>query len=443
MSTRRKILLTMLAIAGALLAAVVFLAPVFFNPDRYRPELIAYFEENTGKKVEIAHLGLTVFPKMTLVIEGFGVKSPPLFPPSDIVRVARAEAELDARALLKGNIVIRSLALDDVEVNLISDPDGPWNFENPSTATSKNTFPLGVIERVVVKRGSLAISNLLPSDAPGPVFLEAHDISTELDAVDLAAIVNPAAPALSGQGNWSAGRLRFGHVEASNVRSRFKLQTREVSFTGIKADACGGKVAGDFSVNLAKKTASFQADARVNGINMTQLLAGFQETRGRLTGQLEGEMKLAGEIAHTRSPLAGMHGSGHMKVTGGQAPSLMINANLMRLLHFNDLGPAEENPASFSSLDTDWELADLRIISKVIDLDGYGVDVDGSGSVSVSGSDELDYQGVATITTKQGFFTNTFARLAGAKLKDGKLSFPFYIRGTIDNPEFAKGSKDK
>jgi hypothetical protein len=26
-------------------------------------------------------------------------------------------------------------------------------------------------------------------------------------------------------------------------------------------------------------------------------------------------------------------------------------------------------------------------------------------------------------------------------LKDGKLSFPFHIDGTIDNPVFAKGSK--
>ena len=134
-----------------------------------------------------------------------------------------------------------------------------------------------------------------------------------------------------------------------------------------------------------------------------------------------------------------MHGTGHVKVTNGQVPSLMLNSNLMKLVHFNDLGPAKENPSSFSSISSDLELANLRISSKAIDIDGYGVDVDGSGSVSVSGSDELNYQGVAAITTKQSFLTNTFARFEGAKLKDGKLSFPFHIGGTIDNPVFAKG----
>ena len=121
----------------------------------------------------------------------------------------------------------------------------------------------------------------------------------------------------------------------------------------------------------------------------------------------------------------------------------MLNSNLMKLAHFNDLGPAKENPASFNSISTDLELANLRISSKAIDIDGYGVDVDGSGSVSVSGSDELNYQGVAAITTKQGFFTNTFARLEGATVKDGKIMFPFRIDGTIEHPKFSKGTKDK
>jgi uncharacterized protein involved in outer membrane biogenesis len=443
MATRRRIAVWLIVVAGCLLAAVVFLAPVFFNPDRYRPEAISYFEENTGKKVEIERLALTFFPQVTVHIDGFGVKSPPLFPPSYIVKVARADAVLDFWALLHRKVVIRSLVLEAPEINLVSDPDGPWNFENPEMKNSKNTFPLGIIDKVVINRGQLIASNLLPSDAAGPVFLEAHDITSELDMVDLAAIINPASPSLNGQGNWKAGRLRFGAVETTNVNSKFRLESREVFFTDLKADAYSGKTTGDFSVSLAKKNASFKADERMSGINMAHLLAAFHEGRGKMTGKLEGDLKLAGEIKHTMSPLAGMHGTGHVKVTNGEVPSLMLNSNLMKLAHFNDLGPAKQNPSSFSSISTDLELVNLRISSKTIDIDGYGVDVDGSGSVSVSGSDELNYQGVAAITTKQGFLTNTFARFEGAKLKDGKLSFPFRIDGTIENPKFSKGTKDK
>ena len=443
MATRRTIALSLIGIASCIFVASVLLAPVFFNLDRYRLQIISYFEESTGKKVEIERLALTLFPKTTIHILGFGVKSPPLFPPSYILRVPRADAVVDFRALLHRKVVIRSLVLEEPEITLVSDPDGPWNFENPETKNSKNLFPLGIIDKVVINRGQLIASNLLPSDAAGPVFFEAHDITSELDMVDLAAIVNPASSSLNGHGNWKAARLRFGAVETTNVNAKFRLESREVFFTDLSADAYSGKATGDFSVSLAKKNASFRADARMSGINVTRLLAAFHEVRGRLTGNLEGDLKLAGEIEHTTSPLAGMRGTGHVKVTNGQVPSLMLNSNLMKLAHFNDLGPAKENPSSFSSISTDLELVNLRISSKVIDIDGYGVDVDGSGSVSVSGSDDLNYQGVATITTKQGFWTNTFARFAGAKLNEDKLSFPFRIEGTIENPKFSKGTKDK
>jgi len=443
MASRRKIAVWLVVIATCLLAGMVFLAPIFLNLDRYRPEVISYFEQNTGKKVEIERLALTFFPQITVRIYGFGVKSPPLFPPSYIVKVARTDAVLTFWPLLRRKVVIRSVVLEDSEINLVSDPDGPWNFENPETENSKNTFPLGIIDKVVIHRGSMIVSNLLPSDAAGPIFFEAHDIASELDNVNLAAIVNPTSPSLNGQGSWKAARLRFGAVETTNVNCSFRLESKEVFFTNFNADAYTGKTTGDFSVSLAKRTATFKADARMSGINMSQLLASFHETRGRMTGILEGDLKLAGEIEHTESPLAGMRGSGHLKVTNGQVPSLMLNSNLMKLAHFNDLGPAKENPSSFSSITTDLELANLRISSKAIDIDGYGVDVDGSGSVSVSGSDELSYQGVAAITTKQGFLTNMFGRLEGAKLEDGKLSFPFRIGGTIDTPKFSKGTKEK
>jgi uncharacterized protein involved in outer membrane biogenesis len=442
MDSRRKIAIGLAAISACLLAGVVFLAPIFFNLDHYRPEVISYFEQNTGKKVEIERLALTFFPRITVHIDGFGVKSPPLFPPSYIFKVAHADAVFDFWSLLHRRVVIRSVTLEDPEINLVSDPDGPWNFENPETENSKNTFPLGIIDKVVITRGHLIVSNLLPSDAAGPVFFEAHDITSELDGVNLAAIVNPASPALNGQGTWKAGRLRFGSVETTNVNCKFRLESKEIFFTDLNADAYNGKTTGDFSVNLAKKTASFKADGRISGINMSRLMAAFHETRGRITGNLEGDLKLTGDIEHTESPLAGMRGTGHLKVTDGQVPSLMLNSNLMKLAHFNDLGPAKENPSSFNMISTDLELANQRISSKAIDIDGYGVDVDGSGSVSVSGSGELNYEGIAAITTKQGFLTNMFGRLAGAKLTDGKLSFPFRIAGTIDDPKFSKWKKE-
>ena len=204
----------------------------------------------------------------------------------------------------------------------------------------------------------------------------------------------------------------------------------------------GGKTTGDFSVNVAKKNASFKADARMSGINMAHLLAAFHETRGRMTGKLEGDLKLAGEIEHTQSPLAGMHGTGHVKVTNGKVPSLMLNANLMKLAHFNDLGPAKENPDSFSSISTDLELANQRITSKTIDIDGYGVDVDGSGSVSVSGSDDAELSGRGGNYHQAGLLDQHVRSVFGGSQIDRRqvvVSVP--DRGNTREPEILEGNQ--
>jgi uncharacterized protein involved in outer membrane biogenesis len=340
-------------------------------------------------------------------------------------------------------VVIKSLVLEDPVLNLTSDPDGPWNFENPQSKTSADVLPLRPISSVKVKRGRVIASNLLLSDKAGPIFFEAHEIFCELQQVNLAGIINPSSSSMDGEGSLQAGLLRFGAVEARNLDSKLRLESRHVFFTDVKAEVYGGSAVGGLSFDLSEKNASFKTTARLSRINLAQLLAAFPRGGGKMTGKMEGDVRLAGEIAHSLRPLAGIRGDGHLTVRNGQVPSLKLNANLMKLAHFNDLGPAKNDPSSFNLITTDLELADQRISSRLIDIDGYGVDVDGSGSVSVSGSDELNYRGLAEITTKESFFTNTIARLSGATLKDGKLQFPFRIGGTIDSPVFSKGKGDK
>jgi uncharacterized protein involved in outer membrane biogenesis len=442
MMMRRKTVLISVGVIAVLLLGLIFIVPALIDVDRYRPRVISYLEQQTGKQVEIGRLSLTFFP-MAVHIDHLGVKNPSIFPPGYVVQVARIDAELNVGALLHRQVVIKSIVLDEPVLNLTSDPDGPWNFENPKPSNANDTFALGVIDRVQIKRGEVIGSNLLPSDAAGPVFFEAHDLSCELEHVNLMGIINPASSSVDGQGSLKAGLVRFGSVEARDLESKLLLGSRRVSFLNLKTEVYGGKAAGELSFDLSGKNTSFKTDARFTGVNVAQLLAAFLSGGGKMTGKMEGDVKLAGNIEHSVRPLAGIHGAGHITVRNGQVPSLKLNANLMKLAHFNDLGPAKDDPSSFNLITTDLELANQRISSRVIDIDGYGVDVDGSGSVSVSGSDQLDYRGLAEITTKEGFFTNTVARMSGASLKDGKLQFPFRIGGTIASPIFSKGKGDQ
>jgi len=127
--------------------------------DRYRPQVISYLNRKRESKSKSNGLGLTFFP-LSIRVDGFGIVNPPLFPRGYVVHVARIDAALDAAALRHRQVVIKSLVLDNPVIHLMSDPDGPWNFENPQASSSQKIFPLEPIASVQIKRGEVTASNL-------------------------------------------------------------------------------------------------------------------------------------------------------------------------------------------------------------------------------------------------------------------------------------------
>ena len=75
MAIRQRTGLIVLGITALLLLAFIFIGPALINVDRYRPQVISYLHEKTGKEVEIGRLSLTFFP-VSIHIDHFGMKQP-------------------------------------------------------------------------------------------------------------------------------------------------------------------------------------------------------------------------------------------------------------------------------------------------------------------------------------------------------------------------------
>jgi uncharacterized protein involved in outer membrane biogenesis len=78
----------------------------------------------------------------------------------------------------------------------------------------------------------------------------------------------------------------------------------------VKAETYGGITRGELSIKLSGKNTSFKTDARMKRIDVAQLLSVFKNGRGKMTGKMDGELKIAGEIEHSLHPLERLHGIG-------------------------------------------------------------------------------------------------------------------------------------
>src|SRR5579884_36152 len=155
MVIRPKIVIVVTGIVVAAIVAVAVLLVITVNPDRYRPEIISYLEAKTGKQIEIGHVAVNWIP-LSIRLDDFGCKNPKPFPPGYFLKVSRIDAVMDSGALLHRQIVIKSVVLHDPIINVISDPDGLWNFENPPLPTSQQRppiFALGIISRLEIIGG--------------------------------------------------------------------------------------------------------------------------------------------------------------------------------------------------------------------------------------------------------------------------------------------------
>lgn len=470
MSTGKKIALGGAVFLVVLLAALAIAVPMLVDVDRYRPQVVAFIQKQTGKPAEIGRLTLTLFPTLSIRVDDFVLGNPSGFPDGHVIQATRIYVEVDARALWNRQVIIQSLEVNEPIIHLYSSARGKWNFENPpkpqATASEPPVFTLGTISRVTITGGELTAARLLPSGEPGPNYFEAHAVESELEQVDLNAFTGATAASLSpdmrspdtrpshsflgaplvyaqttapqpaAHGTFRAQSLRFGEFEVTSVRTQLRLFPKQVYFDDLNFDLYEGQASGNLAFNFAGRNPSYDVEAQMSGVDVARLLDSFPDARGKMTGTMEGNIKLSGAITNPAEPLAGMSGAGQMSIRDGELPSLQLNKNMMMLARFANLGPASGDPSSFSSISADWNIANRTITTQKLTIIGDGVDVEGSGSVALAGEGRLDYEGVATVAAENNPVTSLVANLTGASFADGKMMLPFTLSGTLENPNF-------
>jgi AsmA protein len=471
-----------------LLIALVIAVPYLVDVDRHRPRIAAYIEEQTGKPAEIGRLALTLTPTLSIRVDDFVLGNPEGFPKGDFFRARRIYAELDRAALWDRRVVIRALEINDPVIALLQNTRGKWNFENPpappapsreappAAEPSEPAFTLGVIERVSITGAQVTAAKLVSPTETAPSYFEAANLAADLVQVNLNAFTNPQTASLSpappaavilrreapkdllfryvfpavvhaqdtetaqpqpaASGALTADSLRFGSFEVTSVTTRIRIFPREVSLDDLNFGLYQGRAAGGLSFDVSGRNPAYAVAAKLTGVNIAALLESFPTARGKMTGSMDGDIELNGVVTNSPDPLAGASGTGRLSIRDGNLPTLDLNQNMMQLARFTQLGPAEGDPSSFSSITADFNIADQRIVTRQLHVVGNGVEITAAGSIAFSDARNLGYEGVANVAAGDNPVSNIVANLSGATFADGKLSFPFTLTGTLDAPNF-------
>jgi uncharacterized protein involved in outer membrane biogenesis len=469
MSARsRKYLITAVVVFVILAILCVLVVPMLVDVNRYRPQVAALLESSTGKHARIGRLHLTLVPHIAIRVDDFALENPDGFPPGDFFKAQQIDALLETGPLWARQIVIQSLNVKNPVIHLLSNSAGKWNYENPPTPAGRNpgapqnggpSFSLGSISHVNIDDGQVTVANLLPSGAPGPTYFDGRGISCRFHDVNINALSAPTsssgassggriisaskntAPSVA-RGSFHADTLRFGSIQASSVDSGIQVFPKQAYLENLALKLAGGTVKGEAASDFSQANPLFSAQTSFQKIDVAQLLNAIPEARGKMSGTMAGNLDLAGEAAHSSDPLAGLRGTGKVSIRDGRLPTLQLNKNLLVLVRLAGVGATSGDPASFSSISADLNLANQQLASRQIKIVSNDLNVNASGMLDIAKSNLMNYAGTAIVPARQSGLTDLVANISGATFANGKLSFPFDLNGTLDNPRFSlKGGK--
>ena len=175
--TRRRgrlLRIVALAVGGLVVLAVAAVAVVIatFDPNSYKPQIVAAARSATGRELNIGgRIGLSISLQPTLEVSDVSFSNPPGFSRPQMVTLHKLELQLALVPLLSKQIQIARLVLDQPDILLETDAKGQsnWQFASAGPAPAAPAAPSGTaaaaapptiaLSSVRIEGGTIALRN--------------------------------------------------------------------------------------------------------------------------------------------------------------------------------------------------------------------------------------------------------------------------------------------
>jgi len=494
----RKVLLSIAAAIGLVLAIPV-LAPLLVDVDRLRAPAEAKLQAVLGRRVALGALRLSLWTGLALRADSLEIGEPlgGATPGALLVDAGTTSIHVAWRPLLRREVVVRSIALDDLRVvqdgkTLVSGarvssritvaPGGDIEIASLSAdvgpvrvaAAGRVSELLAAAPRVALAGSARLKRSLLNgrfevvAGSPHPTvsfdftspLLDADEVQAavlalsgvrgapradrswifpEVDAAEpvpaavAPPLAPPRAPALAATGSLRAERCRAKGLEMTGLSMRVSLLDGVAELRDITLALYGGTARGTATFQPFAAGLPFTFDQAAEGVAVGPLIAALAPAQA---GIMEGKASLSLHLEGDSSGQTGirtLNGSGAMSIVEGTIVSVGVVKQLKKALTGAGAAGMEEDRTPFDRFSAHFDIAEGSARTHDLEFRSTSVDGDGEGTVGLSGALSLDVLASFSKSVSAALVAKTHA-LAVRLGADGRLSVPLLIRGTIQVP---------
>ena len=323
-----KWLLALLGVVVVLLVIVTFVLPMVVDPNDYKEEISAAVSKKTGRELTIdGDIKWSVFPSIGLELNDVTLGNPEEFDGQPMLDIGEAGISVKFLPLLKRQVQIGEVSMNDVSIYLSRKADGKNNWEDLTSARAGGDTASSGSGRGIE---SFEMSGIEITNAR--VTLDDVDRTTELKELDLKATNIKLGKPFGLKGGFSinlpqsqvAGDVDFGgQVQSSADGKRFGINGLRLAFKGYKGS-------GDESLNLdATVKANADIDLSTNQAVLSDFVLQLYEVMvtGDLTvSSIRANQKFTGQLK-----VAEFNPKSFMSSLGMEVPSTKNSEALTRM----------------------------------------------------------------------------------------------------------------
>ena len=228
-------------------------------------------------------------------------------------------------------------------------------------------------------------------------------------------------------------------VEIKNFQLAVEVKGQEARLNSLSFQLFDGQVKGQEKLMAGSDAPPFNGGVSVQGVQLGPALDAVAETPVSISGTAGADLTLKGRGFSMPDLTKALEGTGHMAVKDGKIEGGNLLQEAMSILKVAGITLDNPKATAFSTIETDLVIKQGIVNVQRLLIDSHDFQATGGGTI---GFDQKLNLGV-TLTLSQGLSQKIAGASPVAKLalKEGRLSLPLTIGGTIQAPSYGLDMK--
>jgi uncharacterized protein involved in outer membrane biogenesis len=481
-----------------ILSLLLFIIPVAIAPlvpmDSLKPPVEGKLSEILGRKVTVGTLRLSLFGGPYLYINDMVAREDAAFGEGNFLQANQVRADFSILSfVLRRQIEIDNLTVQSPSLNFIKNSQGAWSWTTlgspsapaiPQAAVVASDGLSGFVALLMQNLSDTSIKNIsieqasvrLIDQSVSPASENLYRPESLYRNVGLQAVIDRQATSshitgrfraqseesndaevlhadmpfkltidktqttgFAAQGSIGPGAIESKNFSADNLQSLLAIKDNLVSLEQMNMNLYEGTLRGNVQLNLA--TRQFTADGEVQHLNLDEALTSKLQMPGQITGHINAQFKLSGQLGDFQKVVPTIAGSGRVVSDRLFIAAVNLSEQVARALKLNQIGDMNQG-TELGAVEADFHIDQGVVMTsrvQIQQLDGLGEATSEQGSFRLEAAPSINYGASVLLTSAATAQVKNTSPLIGAAVAllevNQRIAVPVSISGEVRNPQ--------